>query len=194
MSLSGQVALWVMSILKSSWFASIILLNSLWTVYKQTIIINAAEPVILPFCFTHFITTFSDITHNATWPMSDIIRGNVSNCTQLPLESQKALYCFPYKRVRWNWEMSRALIKNVSWKRRHLVKVFRMTVYLGYHLLWMFHLVGAVIVIPSWKFLNVLKCGDGSLDFPQTPVFSCENISECIPDQNPRSVFSSPIS
>ena len=56
------------------------------------------------------------------------------------------------------------------------------------------HMSHGLVVIPSGKFLNVLKCGDGLLNFPQTPVFSCENNSESIPDQNPRSIFSSPIS
>lgn len=52
------------------------------------------------------------------------------------------------------------------------------------------HMSHSLVVIPSGKFLNVLKYGDGSLNLPQTPVFSCENNSECIPDQNPRSIFS----
>ena len=34
------------------------------------------------------------ITHNATSPLSDITGGNLSDYMQLPLEPQKALYCF----------------------------------------------------------------------------------------------------
>ena len=34
------------------------------------------------------------ITHNATLPLSDITGGNLSDYMQLPLEPQKALYCF----------------------------------------------------------------------------------------------------
>ena len=39
----------------------------------------------------------ANITHNATWPPSDITLGNLSDYMQLPLEQQKALYyCFTY--------------------------------------------------------------------------------------------------
>lgn len=66
----------------------------------------------------HFVSSFSKpaayVTHNATWPMSDITRGNVSNCMRLPLVPQKALYYFPYKSVMWNQETSSGRIKNVS--------------------------------------------------------------------------------
>ena len=34
------------------------------------------------------------VTHNATWPISDITGGNLSDYMQLPLEPQKALYYF----------------------------------------------------------------------------------------------------
>lgn len=36
----------------------------------------------------------TSITHNATYPLSDVIRGNLSDNIQLPLGPQKSLYNF----------------------------------------------------------------------------------------------------